>query len=127
MVITMIGQVADELEVVLGAGGVLEGAHPGLTLIDTSTVGIAASKKMAEAARARGVAFLDATVSGSVGPAKEGKLTFMVGGERADAGVGGARASGNGRKGVPRRPQWGGQRHEGDRQPDDRHDRSDRG
>ncbi len=61
----------------------LEGAHPGLILIDTSTVGIAASKKMAEAARARGVAFLDATVSGSVGPAKEGKLTFMVGGDRA--------------------------------------------
>ena len=83
VVITMIGQVADELDVVLGAGGVLEGAHPGLILIDTSTVGIAASKKMAEAALARGVAFLDATVSGSVGPAKEGKLTFMVGGDRA--------------------------------------------
>ena len=83
VVITMIGQVADELEVVLGADGVLEGAHPGLTLIDSSTVGIAASKKMAEAARAKGVAFLDATVSGSVGPAKEGKLAFMVGGDRA--------------------------------------------
>ena len=82
VVITMIGQVADELEVVLGADGVLEGAHLGLTLIDTSTVGIAASKKMAEAAQAKGVAFLDATVSGSVGPAKEGKLTFMVGGDR---------------------------------------------
>jgi 3-hydroxyisobutyrate dehydrogenase-like beta-hydroxyacid dehydrogenase len=83
VVITMIGQVADELEVVLGADGVLEGAHPGLVLIDSSTVGIAASKKMAEAARARGVGFLDATVSGSVGPAKDGKLAFMVGGERA--------------------------------------------
>ena len=83
VVITMIGQVAEELEAVLGTGGVLEGAHPGLTLIDTSTVGIVASKKMAAAAREVGVAFLDATVSGSVGPAKEGKLSFMVGGERA--------------------------------------------
>jgi 3-hydroxyisobutyrate dehydrogenase len=83
VVITMIGQVAEELEAVLGADGVLEGAHPGLTLIDTSTVGIVASKKMAEAARRVGVAFLDATVSGSVGPATEGKLSFMVGGERA--------------------------------------------
>lgn len=83
VVITMIGQVADELEVVLGAGGVLEGAHPGLTLIDMSTVGIAASKKMAAAAREKGAAFLDATVSGSVGPAKEGKLGIMVGGDRA--------------------------------------------
>lgn len=83
VVITMIGQVTEELEVVLGEGGVLEGAHPGLTLIDTSTVGIVASKKMAAAAREKGVAFLDATVSGSVGPAKEGKLAFMVGGDRA--------------------------------------------
>jgi len=83
VVITMIGQVAEELEAVLGAGGVLEGAHPGLTLIDTSTVGIVASKKMAAAAREVGVAFLDATVSGSVGPAKEAKLNFMVGGDRA--------------------------------------------
>lgn len=81
VVITMIGQVAEELEAVLGAGGVLEGAHPGLTLIDTSTVGIVASKKMAAAAREKGVAFLDATVSGSVGPAKDAKLAFMVGGD----------------------------------------------
>ena len=83
VVITMIGQVADELEAVLGADGVLEGAHPGLTIIDSSTVGIVASEKMASAAREKGVAFLDATVSGSVGPAKEGRLGFMVGGDRA--------------------------------------------
>jgi 3-hydroxyisobutyrate dehydrogenase-like beta-hydroxyacid dehydrogenase len=82
VVITMIGQVVEELEVVLGAGGVLEGAHPGLFLIDTSTVGIVASKKMGVAAREKGVAFLDATVSGSVGPAKDAKLAFMVGGDR---------------------------------------------
>ena len=82
VVITMIGQVAEELEAVLGAGGVLEGAHPGLILIDMSTVGIVATKKMAQAAREKGVAFLDAPVSGSIGPAKEGKLRFMVGGER---------------------------------------------
>jgi len=84
VVITMIGQVTEELEAVLGLGGVLEGAHPGLTLIDTSTVGIVASKKMAAAAREKGVAFLDATVSGSIGPAREAKLQFMVGGDRVD-------------------------------------------
>ncbi len=83
VVITMIGQVAEELEVVLGADGVLAGAHPGLILIDSSTVGIVATKKMAEASRQRGVGFLDATVSGSVGPAREGKLSFMVGGDRS--------------------------------------------
>lgn len=82
VVITMIGQVAEELEAVLGAGGVLEGAQPGMILVDSSTVGIVASQKMAQAARDVGVRFLDAPVSGSVGPAQQGKLTFMVGGER---------------------------------------------
>lgn len=83
VVITMIGQVAEELEAVLGPSGVLEGAHPGLIVIDSSTVGIAASRQMAAAAQEKGVAFLDATVSGSTGPAREGKLAFMVGGDRA--------------------------------------------
>jgi 3-hydroxyisobutyrate dehydrogenase-like beta-hydroxyacid dehydrogenase len=81
VVLTMIGEVADELEVVLGERGVLEGARPGLILIDMSTVGIVATKRIAEAAESAGVAFLDATVSGSVGPARDAKLGFMVGGE----------------------------------------------
>ncbi len=81
VVMTMIGQVADELDVVLGRAGVLEGAPPGLTLIDSSTVGIVASRKMAEAAAEKGVVFFDAPVSGSIGPAAEGKLGFMVGGD----------------------------------------------
>ena len=83
VVITMIGQVSEELEVVLGREGVLEGAHPGLVVIDSSTVGIAASRQMGAAAQTRGVAFLDATVSGSTGPAREGTLSFMVGGDPA--------------------------------------------
>lgn len=83
VVFTMIGQVAEELEAVLGSGGVLEGAHPGLTLIDMSTVGIAASKTMAAAAQAKGVAFLDATVNGSVGPAREATMQLMIGGDAA--------------------------------------------
>jgi len=78
----MIGQVQEVLEAILGPDGVLEGAHAGLTLIDSSTVGIVATKKIAAAAREKGVAFLDATVSGTVGPARERKLQFMVGGER---------------------------------------------
>jgi len=83
VVFTMIGQVAEELHAVLGPEGVLEGTHPGLTLIDMSTVGIVATKTMSTAAREKGVAFLDATVSGSVGPAKEAKLGLMVGGDAA--------------------------------------------
>ncbi len=81
VLITMIGTVAEELEAVLGPGGVLEGAQAGLILIDSSTVGIVATRKIAQAAKHKGVHFLDATVSGSVGPAEEGSLGFMVGGE----------------------------------------------
>ena len=51
VVITMIGQVSEELDAVMGLNGVLEGAHPGLTLIDMSTVGIIATKKIAAAAQ----------------------------------------------------------------------------
>lgn len=81
IVLTMIGTVAEELDAVLGEEGVLEGAQPGMILIDMSTVGIVATKQMATAAREIGVGFLDATVSGSVGPAEAGELGFMVGGD----------------------------------------------
>ena len=40
-------------------------------------------RRWQKASRKVGVGFLDATVSGSVGPAREGKLSFMVGGDRA--------------------------------------------
>ena len=83
VVFTMIGQVAEELHAVLGPEGVLEGAHPGLTLFDLSTVGIVATKTLAAAAREKGVAFLDATVNGSVGPARDATMQLMVGGDAA--------------------------------------------
>lgn len=81
VVITMVGQVSEELEAVLGAGGVLEGSHPGMILVDMSTVGIVATKKIAAAAQEKGVDFLDATVSGSIKQAKEASLHLMVGGD----------------------------------------------
>jgi 3-hydroxyisobutyrate dehydrogenase-like beta-hydroxyacid dehydrogenase len=84
VVITMIGTVAEDLHAVLGPSGVMEGAKPGLILIDSSTVGIVATRQISAAAKEKGVGFLDATVSGSVGPAQEGSLGFMVGGEVED-------------------------------------------
>jgi 3-hydroxyisobutyrate dehydrogenase-like beta-hydroxyacid dehydrogenase len=83
VVLTTIGTVADDLKAILGAEGVLEGARPGLVLVDHSTVGIVATKQIAAAASEKGVKFLDATISGSVGPAQEGSLGFMVGGDPA--------------------------------------------
>lgn len=50
-------------------------------VIDSSTIAPASARKVAEAARARGIAMLDAPVSGGTAGAEKGTLTFMVGGE----------------------------------------------
>ena len=71
-------------EVLLGPGGVLEGARPGLLVADTSTVSPETARRHAEAAAARGVRFVEAPVSGNTRVAEEGNLVFLVGGDRAD-------------------------------------------
>ena len=55
----------------------------GALVIDCSTIAAATSRKVAEAAKARGLAFIDAPVSGGTGGAIAGTLTFMVGGDVA--------------------------------------------
>ncbi len=65
----------------LEAGGVLEVAAAGTLLIDCSTIDVETARAVAAAAAAKGLAMLDAPVSGGVGGATAGTLTFMVGGE----------------------------------------------
>lgn len=67
----------------LEAGGVLEAAAAGTLLIDCSTIDVETARAVAAAAAAKGLAMLDAPVSGGVGGATAGTLTFMVGGEKA--------------------------------------------
>lgn len=50
-------------------------------VIDSSTIAPASARKVADAARARGIAMLDAPVSGGTAGAEKGTLTFMVGGD----------------------------------------------
>jgi len=69
-------------ETILGDHGLLSGMPPGHILVDCSTVSPTTALKVAAAAEARGVHTLDAPVAGSVVPAREGTLVFMVGGER---------------------------------------------
>lgn len=69
------------LEVILGENGVLEGAHPGLTVIDCSTVAPETSRQVAERLAECSAEFLDAPVTGSKPAAESGTLTFMVGGK----------------------------------------------
>ena len=69
-------------EVMLGPNGVLTGAHAGSAIIDMSTVSPRASRHLFQAARAKGVAMLDAAVSGSVPQVEQGSLLIFVGGEQ---------------------------------------------
>lgn len=68
----------------MGAEGLLAANVKGKLAIDMSTISPDTSRFLAEQCRKAGLRFLDAPVSGSVGPAKEGKLVIMVGGDQAD-------------------------------------------
>ena len=80
IVITMLPNSPHVKEAVLGAAGVLEGAKSGTILIDMSSIAPLASKEIAEKVGQKGVAMLDAPVSGGEPKAVEGTLAIMVGG-----------------------------------------------
>jgi 2-hydroxy-3-oxopropionate reductase len=84
VVVTMLPDSPDVRDVVLGPGGVLEHAAPGLLLIDMSTVAPETSLEVAAAAREHDVRMLDAPVSGGEQGAVDGSLSIMVGGDAAD-------------------------------------------
>lgn len=70
-------------EVVLGNGGLVEGLHPGTTIIDMSSSRPSSTRRIAMELDRRGISMLDAPVSGGVARARSGELAVMVGGERA--------------------------------------------
>ena len=63
-----------------GQSGLLASIAKGALIIDSSTIAAATSQKVAQAAQAAGIDFIDAPVSGGTGGAIAGTLTFMVGG-----------------------------------------------
>ena len=84
VVVTMLPAGKHVREVYLGAGGIVENANAGTLLIDCSTIDVDSARVVSAAAEAKGLLMLDAPVSGGVGGASAGTLTFMVGGsERA--------------------------------------------
>jgi 3-hydroxyisobutyrate dehydrogenase len=68
-------------EAYLGSGGIVAAARPGATLADLSTVDPDTWKDVARAAAPRGLACLDAPVSGGPVEAGSGRLVFLVGGD----------------------------------------------
>lgn len=70
--------------VYLGDEGLINHLDPSTLVIDSSTIDAATAQKVAAALGEKGIGFIDAPVSGGVGGAKAGTLTFIVGGEAQD-------------------------------------------
>lgn len=82
VVITMLPNSPHVKTVVLGANGVLEGAKPGLILVDMSSIAPLVAQEVAAQVQKKGVEMLDAPVSGGEPKAIDGTLSIMVGGKQ---------------------------------------------
>jgi 3-hydroxyisobutyrate dehydrogenase len=84
VVFTMVGYPTDVEDVYFGPKGLLENARPGTRFVDCTTSRPDLAKRIATAAKAKGLSALDAPVSGGDIGAKNGTLTIMAGGDQAD-------------------------------------------
>jgi 3-hydroxyisobutyrate dehydrogenase len=67
--------------VAMGSEGIIHGIHPGMIYIDLSTSSPSLIRRIYQVFKEKGVAVMDAPVSGGPEGARTGKLTFMVGGD----------------------------------------------
>ncbi len=80
----LLSSVADDAaleEVMFGPDGALAAARPGTVFLEMSTVSPGASRRLHDAASPRGLAVLDAPVSGSTPQAEQGQIVIFVGGD----------------------------------------------
>jgi len=80
VVVTMLPAGAHVRGVYLGDDGIIAAAADGTLFIDSSTIDVESARAVHQAAADAGYAMLDAPVSGGVGGAEAGTLTFMCGG-----------------------------------------------
>jgi 2-hydroxy-3-oxopropionate reductase len=83
VIFTVLPTLASVEEAIVGRGGVLEGAGADTIIIQMSTISPGLAIRMEAAARARGVAFLDAPVSGTSSMVVGRDCVVTVGGDRA--------------------------------------------
>jgi 3-hydroxyisobutyrate dehydrogenase-like beta-hydroxyacid dehydrogenase len=83
IVCVLLPSLATVEDAVLGASGVLPSATPGQVIAQMSTISPALTERLARAASAHGVNFLDCPVSGTSAMVARGDGILMVGGERA--------------------------------------------
>ncbi|HID76013.1 MAG TPA: NAD(P)-dependent oxidoreductase [Planctomycetaceae bacterium] len=81
-VFTMVGYPSDVRSVILGPDGVLAGCRPGMIMADMTTSQPSLAIQIAETAAAKGVAAVDAPVSGGDVGAREARLSIMIGGDK---------------------------------------------
>lgn len=84
LVITIVSDTPDVEQVVLGEQGAAAGMAQGSLLVDMSTISPTVTRTIAAQLAERGVAMLDAPVSGGSEGAEQGTLSIMVGGEPSD-------------------------------------------
>ena len=83
VVFVCVGNDDDVRAVILGADGALAGMNAGTVLVDHTTASATLARELEAAAKAKGIGFVDAPVSGGQAGAEGGTLTVMVGGEQA--------------------------------------------
>jgi 2-hydroxy-3-oxopropionate reductase len=82
VVFTMVTAGSDVESVALGPDGIVQSDLPGMIMVDMSTISPAIARSVGQRLGERGIAMLDAPVSGGVAGAKAASLTFFVGGEK---------------------------------------------
>jgi 3-hydroxyisobutyrate dehydrogenase len=83
IVFCCVGNDDDLRSVVLGPDGALAGMKKGAILVDHTTASANVARELYEAAKAAGLQFVDAPVSGGQAGAQNGMLTVMCGGDQA--------------------------------------------
>jgi 3-hydroxyisobutyrate dehydrogenase len=85
VVVMLLNDIASEA-VYRGPDGILKGQLAGKLVIDMSTVRPDTMQSIGASVTQQGAAFVESPVGGSTGPAREGKLFALVGGDKADVG-----------------------------------------
>jgi 3-hydroxyisobutyrate dehydrogenase len=84
VIVTIVSDTPDVDAVLFGPAGVAEGAAEGSLIVDMSTISPSATRDFAARLAERGIAMLDAPVSGGSEGARKGTLSIFVGGDAAD-------------------------------------------
>ena len=82
IVCTLLPSLAAVEDVILGRGGIVDGARPGTTVVQMSTISPVLTERLDKEVTARGLGFLDCPVSGTSGMVERGNGVIFVGGAR---------------------------------------------